>query len=135
MCTHFQGGKESFLFPSLYHVRIPFRSCKIILFWLSSLLFFLEDVSNKVTYVPEASSTCYFHFFFIPHPSAWQKNATQKTTGGKKSDAAQGHTEGRLLCGLDHICGIRMVNKIILSSHDEINSDLSYPIVPQRKQL
>lgn len=37
---------------------------KSFCFVFCSLLFSLEDVGNKVKYVPEASDVCYLHFFF-----------------------------------------------------------------------
>lgn len=66
--THFTKGNKTFLFPALQHVRIPFRTWKIILFWLF-VIFLLEDVSNKVKYVLEAY-VCYLHFLFS-HKLPW----------------------------------------------------------------
>lgn len=59
----FSRGNKRFLFPALYHMRIPLRTYKLLLFGLCALLFFW-DVRNKDKCDSEATYTCYLHFFF-----------------------------------------------------------------------
>lgn len=68
--THFTKGNKTIFNSCTVACEDSFKNLKkIILFWLF-VIFLLEDVSNKVKYVLEASYVCYLHFLFS-HKSAW----------------------------------------------------------------
>lgn len=129
----FSRGNTGFLFPALYHMRIPFRTYKILLFGLCALLFFWEDVRNKYKCDSEASYTCYLHFFFF-HTSLLgtkmllRKHQEVKCQMQLKDTQSEGFCVSWIMYG-EYEWWIKS-----FSIHDENNfSDPSSPTVPQRK--